>query len=214
MVGTILKEVLEKYRGELGSFYVPRGLLKSRESRLLDWKQLLKSFLEEEVSEESSYVTPERKYIHMDLILPGYCREEQTLEEVWAFVDSSGSIGNKELEQFLTQLSRICRQFKCTMNICYWDTQVTDVYKKVKEEEKIWDSLPHHSGGTDINCVYRWLRMEKLRPPVMLILTDGYFGSLKSEDFIPALKQKTILVLSSDIRVSDEMRQIGKIAKL
>ena len=214
MVETILKEVMEKYRGELGSFYVPRGLLKPRESRLLDWKQLLKNFLEEEISEESSYITPERKYIHMDLILPGYSKEEQRLEELWAFVDSSGSIGTNELEQFLTQLSRICRQFKCAMNICYWDTEVTDVYKKVSDEKKIWESLPKHSGGTDINCIYRWLRQEKLRPPVMLILTDGYFGNLNRDIFIPSLKNNTILVLNSGIRVSEEMRQIGKVAKL
>ena len=213
MVGAILKEVVDKYRAELGSFYVPRGILRPRESKLLDWKRLLKNFLEDEISEESSYITPERKYIHMDLILPGYSKEEQRLEEVWAFVDSSGSIGTNELEQFLTQLSRICKQFKCTMNICYWDTEVTDVYKKVNDEKKVWESLPNHSGGTDINCVYRWLRKEKLRQPVMLILTDGYFGSL-NDDFIPSLKNNTILVLNSGIRVSDEMRQIGKIAKL
>ncbi len=214
MVQTILKEAMEKNRGEIGSYYVPRELLKLTESKKLDWRQLLRNLLDEETSEESSYITPERKYIHMDLILPGYSRDEMKLEEAWAFVDSSGSVGSNELEQFLTQLSRVCRQFKCTMNIAYWDTEVTDVYRNVTEEKKIWESLPKHTGGTDINCVYRWLRKEKLRPPAMLILTDGYYGPLDEEVFIPSLKGSTILVLSSDIRENDEMHRIGKITRL
>ena len=214
LVQSILRESLEKSRSELGSFFVPREILKSRESRRLNWKKLLRNFLTEELSEESSYFNPERKYIHMDMILPGHSREECGLEEIWAFVDSSGSIGAEELEVFLTQLSQISREFKCVLNICYWDTEVTDVYRRVTDEKKIWESLPLHSGGTDINCVYRWLRKEKLRPPVMLILTDGYFGRLEEDSFLPSLKRNTILVLSTDLSETEDMRRIGKLARL
>ena len=214
LVEAIVREALEKNRGDVGSYLIPEVLLKPRARRLLNWKQILRSFLTEEISEESSYITPERKYIHMDLILPGYSREEEALEEIWAFVDSSGSISMEELEKFLTQLAGICKEFKCAMNICYWDTELTDVYKHVSEEKKIWECLPRHSGGTDINCVYRWLRKERLRPRVMLILTDGYFGNVQESDFIPSLKNNTILVLSSDLRADENLRRIGKIARL
>lgn len=212
-VETMIQEALLKSRGEMGSVFLPRQLLKLVQTRRLDWRSLLRNFLTEEQSEESSYITPERKYIHMDLILPGYSRDETRIEEIWAFVDSSGSISQNELEQFLTQLSRIAREFKCVFHIAYWDTAVTEVYRKVSDEKQIWKSLPRHSGGTDINCVYRWLREEKLRPAVMLILTDGYFGRL-NDCFIPSLKSNTILVLSSDILENDDMRRIGKIARL
>ena len=212
-INGLIREALEKARGEIGSFYLPQEFLKATESRRLDWKSLLRSFLTEELSEESSYITPERKYIHMDLILPGYSREETRIEEIWAFVDSSGSIGRGELEEFLTQLSRIAREFKCVFHIAYWDTQVTEVYRKVRDEKKIWECMPRHSGGTDINCVYRWLRQERLRPAVMLILTDGYFGLL-NDSFIPSLKSNTILVLSGTVLENEDMRRIGKIARL
>ena len=214
LVQTIIQESLEKHRGDEDSYFIPKPFLKPRDNKRLNWKQLLRSFLNEEMSEESSYITPERKYIHMDMILPGYSRDETVLEEVWAFVDSSGSIGMEEMEVFLTQLARICREFKCIFHICYWDTQVTDVYRNVKDEKSVWESLPRHSGGTDINCVYRWLRKEKVRPSVMLILTDGYFGSLSNESFIPSLKNKTILILSTDPGENGDMRRIGKLARL
>ena len=212
-VEALIQEALQKARGEIGSFFLPRQFLEPIRTKRLDWRALLRNFLTEEQSEESSYITPERKYIHMDLILPGYSRDETRIEEIWAFVDSSGSISQNELEQFLTQLSRIAREFKCVFHIAYWDTEVTEVYRKVRDEKKIWECMPRHSGGTDINCVYRWLRQEKLRPAVMLILTDGYFGRL-NDCFIPSLKSNTILVLSSDILEDDDMRRIGKIAKL
>ena len=150
----------------------------------------------------------------MDLILPGYGQSDEKIEEIWAFVDSSGSVGKNEMEQFLTQLYRIAKEFKCVFNICYWDTQVTDVYKKILKEDDILKSLPLHSGGTDINCVYRWLKDNKVRPDVMLILTDGYFGSLDRSLFVPSLGKKTILVLSGAIPTNDDMKRMGKITRL
>ena len=46
----------------------------------------------------------------------------------------------------------------------------------------------------------------------MLILTDGYFGRLENDCFIPSLKSGTILVLSGDVLENEDMRRIGKIA--
>ena len=214
LVAELIREAAEKNRGEIGSFYLPRQILKPVESRRIDWKSLLRDFLSEEQSDETSYTTPERKYIHMDLILPGHSLDAAHVEEIWAFVDSSGSISQNELQEFLTQLARIAGEFECVFHICYWDTEVTDVYHKVTQEKKIWECCPHHSGGTDINCVYRWLQKEHVRPPVMLILTDGYFGPLDNNTFIPSLKRNTILVLSGNIAENETMRRIGRITRL
>ena len=48
----------------------------------------------------------------------------------------------------------------------------------------------------------------------MLILTDGYFGALNNGVFIPSLAKKTILVLSGNIPVCEDMRRMGRIARL
>ena len=45
------------------------------------------------------------------------------------------------------------------------------------------------------------------------ILTDGYFGLL-NDSFIPSLKSNTILVLSGTVLENEDMRRIGKIARL
>ena len=213
IINQIVREAALKHRSETGSYYIPDQVYGITQSKLLNWKKLLKNFLFEEIGDDVSYTTPERKYIHMDLILPGHSLSDGGVEEIWAFVDSSGSIGKDEMEQFLTQLCRISKEFKCTFNICYWDTKVTDIYKKVTSEADILKSLPHHSGGTDINCVYAWIKENRVKPDVMLVLTDGYFGRLNQEYFSPSLRKKTILVLSNS-NITPEMKLMGQTASL
>lgn len=214
IIKDIVREATQKNRSSMGSYFVPDFLYNLTESKKLPWQKLLKDFFTEEISDDASFTTPERKYIHMDLILPGHCLTDTVIEEVWAFVDSSGSISKNEMEEFLTQLYRISKEFKCKFNICYWDTKVTDVYKNILKESDIIKCLPKHSGGTDINCVYEWMKVNHVRPEIMLILTDGYFGTVQDKNFLSRYRKKTIMVLNSDIRITDEMNKIGKITRL
>ena len=214
MILQIIRDSASTNRSCMGSYFVPNQIFGLVETKRIKWQTLLRDYFSEDLSDESSFTTPERKYIHMDLILPGYGQSDEKIEEIWAFVDSSGSVGKNEMEQFLTQLYRIAKEFKCVFNICYWDTQVTDVYKKIMKEDDILKSLPLHTGGTDINCVYRWLKDNKVKPDIMLILTDGYFGSLDRSLFVPSLGKKTILVLSGTISTNDDMKLMGKITRL
>ena len=214
MIKRLIKESMQKNRSDLGSYLVPRQLIMLTESKKLNWKVLLKNFLNQKISDEASYSTPERKYLHMDLILPGYSMTDDELDEIWAFVDSSGSISDNEMNQFLTQLYRISKEFHCVTNLCYWDTKVTDVYRNIRNEKDILKCKPKHSGGTDINCVYQWISENKVKPDVMLILTDGAFGKLTTPAFEKKYRRQTILIISSDRYVTDEMKDIGKIAAL
>ena len=214
LISELIRKSASENRGTMDSYFVPPELYKLTGTKTLDWKKLLKDFLSEETSDDTSYTTPERKYLHMDMILPGHSMTDEKIDEIWAFVDSSGSIGKEQMSQFLTQLYRISRQFKCIFNICYWDTKVTDVYKMIIKEDDIFKSLPRHSGGTDINCVYNWMAENKVKPDVMLILTDGYFGRIRSPYFSKKLSQKTILVLNSSIAVTPEIKNIGKVTRL
>ena len=167
-----------KERSPYGHLAVPSAMLGLTQSRRLDWRRLLRNMLEAEQTDETSYQTPERKYLHMDLLVPGYGTKEETLNNVWLFIDSSGSVEKRDLEQFLTQAARIGREFSCPLNIAYWDTRVSDVYRNVLGEKNVLKCQPHHSGGTDINCIYRWMRENRVKPDTLIILTDGYFGGI------------------------------------
>lgn len=218
VLNSVVEELVRKAsnvgRSPFGHCRIPDEFFSFEKKSYLNWKKILKNYLDSDRSDESSYTTPERKYIHMDLILPGHEMDDEVLEEVWAFVDSSGSIGTNEMNKFLTELYTISKQFHCVMNICYWDTSVGDVYRNIRTEKALKQCIPHHSGGTDINCVYEWIRNNKVKPGVMLILTDGMYGRVTTENRMPSLKRKTILVISEERFVNQGMKELGKVATL
>lgn len=210
----LIKDSASKNRGTYGSSEVPREILRIVESRMLPWHKYLSKFLQQVETGEASYLNPERKYIHMDLMVPGNEKRDDDLGGVWAFIDSSGSIAQNELDQYLTQLYRISKEFGCEINVAYWDTKVTDVYTKVKKPNELLDCRPKHSGGTNINCIYEYLKNNKIKPYVMLILTDGFFGDA-DELNKKRNRKKTILVLTD--KHGDDMdlyASFGKVAML
>ena len=210
-----IKELIRdtaKRRGlGIGGYY-PRELKIMTASKKLPWNKLLCEFMEERLDEESSYLTPERKYIHMDMIVPGVGKTDDELGDIWAFIDVSGSINNEELGHFLTQLYRIASEFHCVFHIAYWHTKVDGVYKNIRNNEKLFKCKPKHTGGTDINCVYRYLAENKIKPGVMIILTDGYFGSVTEP--LGSLPKRTIYVLSEQGSRDEEIKNYGKLARL
>ena len=212
MIRETVKRRGERSAGRYAS--IPAEILKLGivPTKRLPWHKLLYEFLQDRQEEESSYMTPERKYLHMDLIVPGCGRTEDELGEIWAFVDTSGSIRTEELEQFLTQLCRISAEFRCKFHIGFWDTRVSEVYRNVRGTKQILECVPHSTGGTDINCIYEYLRTNRIKPEVMLILTDGYFGEVAEN--IGSLPKKTILVISEDGRAMERNNGIGKLARL
>lgn len=209
-----ISKLYKKYRNSSGSFPVPYELEGAMAGKRVRWDKLLRQFLTEKASAESSYHTPERKYLHMDLIIPGIGTRTEQIGQIWAFADCSGSVSESEMKEFLFQLKAITKAFKCEMNICYWDTAVSDVYTKIKTAEQIENSLPKHTGGTDVNCIYKWLRQNGVKPDLMLILTDGMFGSLDDSVFMPGLKRRTILVINNDYVFSEDFKRIGKITRI
>lgn len=206
----MLRSAMSKAAGR-GRCPIPDMKIELTESKRLPWNRILADFLEDKVSEESSYFTPERKYLHMDMIVPGLGTVEDDLADLWAFVDTSGSIGGNELNQFITQLYRIGRQFNCHINLAYWDTAVGKVYKNIRNTKELLESAPDSSGGTDINCVYDYIRENKIKPGVLIILTDGYFG--RCNEPVGSLKKKTIIVLSEDSYDKDA-KEMGVLARL
>ncbi len=61
--------------------------------------------------------------------------------------------------------------------------------------------------------MYRWLEENKVKPDVMLILTDGYFGLVSQENRRLLRPRDTILAISND-SVNDEYKKIGRVCRL
>lgn len=212
----MLRDAIAENEMKVNGTRIPEVFLQLVDSKKLPWDKLLAEHLSDTMSDESSYMTPERKYLHMDLIVPGLGHEDDELEEVWAFLDSSGSINDNARNQFITQLYRIMKGFQAKVNIVYWNATVGKVYEDIQNPEKLVQQKPDATGYTDISCVYEYILKHKIDPTVMLVFTDGYFNQ---PTVIPDKKiiKKSIFVLA-DKRLQtcykDIVSQLGTVTYL
>lgn len=85
-------------------------------------------------------------------------------------VDTSGSIGPRELEQFFSEIEAISS--RCKTMVLQWDSafQGYDRYRRGD-----WRRFSVKGrGGTDMAAPVQWLIDNKLVSDVQVMLTDGY----------------------------------------
>ncbi len=206
------EEALKNWSNDPSSEVMRQKQFEFNRAKALPWKVILKRFLGESETVDVSYDHPERKYLHMGLILPGEGREteEKQLDNVWAFIDTSGSIGADENNKFISQLYHICKQYNARINIGYWDTIMHEVYRNVSDVDLVKTNSVF-CGGTNANAVYDYLDSNKIKANVILILTDGNFYPVDVQRIKPYFK-KTIVVLSREGNY--HCADMGKIARL
>ena len=145
----------------------------------VDWREVLRDFITETCagSDYATYRRPNRRYIGMDIIMPSGVSEK--VEELVLAIDTSGSIGQRELSVFLSEVGSVCDTVTPScVRILYWDTEVCREEKyEIHELANITQSTkPRGGGGTMIECVPRYMAEHGIKPQATIILTDGYLG--------------------------------------
>ncbi len=148
------------------------GLLKSK----VDWRFVLRRFLSERSKEYPSYAKPKRRFLGEDYFLPGLVGER--LGALAVAVDESGSIGQKQLQAFATELNSILEDTTPP------EIRVIHFADKVAPIEIFTPSdLPINlkakiSGGTRFSPIFREIDTWGNAPVACIVLTD-----LQATDF-------------------------------
>lgn len=137
----------------------------------MNYKQILQSAIKKSVSftdRASTWNRPNKRY---GVVAKGTTLAK--LPELWELVDTSGSISVKELNEFLTVVDGFLKAGSRKCMIGFWHTSLYKMKKyklgqKIKQEEI-------ESGGTDLTDTIQ--RINKDKPDLSIILTDGYYGS-------------------------------------
>jgi predicted metal-dependent peptidase len=156
-----------KLRGEL-----PGGLARLVEEVLqsrVDWRDVLREFVSSHARNDYCWSPPNRRFVHQGLYLPGLRSEE--LGEVVLAVDTSGSIGEKELARFAAEAQGILEAFDCSLTILYHDTAVQAV-RHWRSGEGPLTLEPAGGGGTSHVCVFDWVSARAEQPACVVCLTD------------------------------------------
>ena len=138
----------------------------------IPWQTLLLNFFTSKAKNDYSMKRPNRRFIGDDIYMPSLYSD--SLGEVAAFCDASGSVGRKEFDQFFAETNYIKGMMKPEkFTIASFDHQIQSVHTFTKDRELGYPELKG-GGGTNINPVIDWLNEHK--PEVAIIFTDGYFS--------------------------------------
>lgn len=150
----------------------------------VDWRELLRRFVNETAREDYSWFPPNRRYIHQGIVLPS-ARSEK-MGRIVVAVDTSGSIAQRELDQFAGELTAILEEYNADCKVIYCDSRVAGVDEYTSEELPL-KMNPRGGGGTDFRPPFRHLEDEEEEPPCFIYFTDGYCSSFPDEPIYPVL---------------------------
>jgi len=141
-----------------------------------DWRSLLAEFVQPEI-DDYSFNPPDRRFSESDFFLPDFNGESISVKKMLFWVDTSGSIGDKELNTFYSEIVGAVNQFadKLTGYIGFFD----GIAYEPTEFEGVTDVLkikPQGGGGTNFDKPFEYTNEHFEREDVtgIVFLTDGY----------------------------------------
>lgn len=145
----------------------------------VDWQDVLKDFLRTYAAgnDMSTWRRPSRRWMAQDAYMPS--RISEAARRIAIGIDTSGSIGEKQLRRALTEVMAACETVKPeTVDVIYWDASVAghEVYENDAVATIADITKPRGGGGTDPTCMAKYLDARGIKPDCIVQFTDGYVG--------------------------------------
>ena len=139
----------------------------------MNWRELLQQQIQSVVKNDYTFARPSRKGWHSGVILPGTNYDETI--DICIAIDTSGSIMNQQVEDFLGEVQGIMDQYK-DYNIKIWcfDTEVHNEQDFNASGEAIDSYQMAGGGGTDFMANWNYMKDNDIMPKKFIMFTDGY----------------------------------------
>lgn len=137
----------------------------------LPWRMLLARYMSGIARDDYSYTRPSTR--RGDPAIFPSLRSSQT--ELVVALDTSGSIHEDELNEFVAEIDAIKGQIRARITLIACDSRLAD---SCPWEYEPWEefSLPseiHGGGGTDFVPVFDWVNQQDRRPDLLIYFTDA-----------------------------------------
>ena len=161
--------------GRLG-IDLPRAITEILEPQI-NWRNELADFVTASCRGNDEYTWRKfnRRQIANDIYLP--TEEDETIGEIVVPIDTSGSIGQVQLNEFASELVSIAEAVQPErIRILWWDTMVHGEQIFGPEEFDQIGSLlkPQGGGGTRVSCVSEYINKHQIKADCVVVFTDGY----------------------------------------
>ena len=176
-----LKEAVVSAAKQTGAGNLPNNvkrIIQEITEPKMNWKELLRQQLESTQKSDYTFARPSRRGWHMDAILPGNDVEEMI--DISVALDMSGSISDEQARDFLSEVKGITEEFNnYKIHIFCFDTDTYNPQDFTSENlDDIVEYEPQGGGGTDFECMFKYLKDNEISPKRLVVFTDGYpFGT-------------------------------------
>lgn len=144
----------------------------------MPWRSLLHQFFNDPKPADVTWRRPNRRFIADGLYMPS--RDVTNTGDVVVVIDTSGSISEKEINEFGSEIKGIHDQLKPNkLTVIYCDAAVNHVDEFGPHDELEFKCIG--GGGTDFRPPFTMLEREGIIPKALVYLTDGY-GQFPNED--------------------------------
>jgi predicted metal-dependent peptidase len=156
----------------------------------IDWREVLREFVKStcRARDTSSWRRPNRRYLSTDTYMPSMIG--QRVGHLVIAIDTSGSIGNAELAEFLSEVKGIAEEVNPEkVDLLYWGTSVEqhEEYSESDVPNIVSSTKPVGGGGTAPSCISTYIAEKKIEPECIIVLTDGHVGDDWGSDWAAPL---------------------------
>jgi len=144
----------------------------------LPWRMLLARYMTAAARDDYSYMRQSRRS-QGDAILPSLHSSEV---DVVVAVDTSGSIRDREIQEFLSEISALKGQMRARVTLIPCDASIPEDAPWIFEP---WEELSLKTeisggGGTDFRPVFQWVEEQSVKPGILVYFSDleGQFPEL------------------------------------
>jgi predicted metal-dependent peptidase len=180
-----LREAILAAANAVGAGNLPGGvkrMIKDLTEPVMNWRDLLEQQIQSTIKSDFTWTRPSRRSWHMDAVMPGLKPGEQI--DVCVAIDTSGSITEKDLKDFLSEVKGIMESYdEYKIHVITWDTEVHNPQIFTSENlEDIASYVPGGGGGTEPHCVWEWLQENEIEPKKLIMFTDFCFFGWRPND--------------------------------
>ncbi|CAB4125927.1 vWFA domain containing protein [uncultured Caudovirales phage] len=150
----------------------------------MNWREILRQQIQSTIKNDYSFMRMNRKGWHMSAILPG-TQYDETID-ICVAIDMSGSIGDEQAKDFLTEIKGIMQEYK-DFKIKVWCFD-TKVYNEMDYDGYSMDEFdqyePMGGGGTEFDANWEYMKENQIQPKKFIMFTDGYpWGSWGDKNY-------------------------------
>lgn len=164
---------------------VMKRLIEGTLQPTLPWRNLLARYMSAVAKDDYSYMRPSSRRGDPAI----YPRLKSTQINAVIAVDVSGSVGDKELKEFISEVNAIKAQVRARITLMPCDSELIEGSPFIFEP---WDEITmpkdvKGGGTTSFVPVFNWINRQDQAPDLVIYFTDGHGIFPKDEPHYPTI---------------------------